>query len=79
MVAFETPGHYPGHMSVRLGHEGILLGDVAVHPALLDHPEWRYVSDVDGDRSVQTRRELLPALEGKLVLCGHYPDDGRRR
>jgi glyoxylase-like metal-dependent hydrolase (beta-lactamase superfamily II) len=79
VVAFETPGHYPGHMSVRLGDEGIILGDVAVHPALLDHPEWRYIWDVDGDRSVQTRRELLPALEGKLVLCGHYPDDGRRR
>jgi glyoxylase-like metal-dependent hydrolase (beta-lactamase superfamily II) len=73
VVAFEATGHYPGHMAVRLGEEGIVLGDVAVHPALLDHPEWRYVSDVDYERSVETRRELLPELEGKVVLCGHYP------
>jgi glyoxylase-like metal-dependent hydrolase (beta-lactamase superfamily II) len=76
VVAVETPGHYPGHMSVRLGDEAIVLGDVAVHPALLDHPEWRYVSDIDSERSAQTRRELLPELEGKVVLCGHFPDGG---
>jgi glyoxylase-like metal-dependent hydrolase (beta-lactamase superfamily II) len=79
IVAFEAPGHYPGHMALRLGDEGILLADTAVHPALLDHPEWQYVSDVDRERSVQTRRELLPELEGKVALCGHYPDDGRPR
>ena len=77
IVAFEAPGHYPGHMAIRLGDEGILLADVAVHPALLDHPEWRYVSDIDYERSVETRRGLLPELEGKVVLCGHYPGDGR--
>jgi glyoxylase-like metal-dependent hydrolase (beta-lactamase superfamily II) len=77
VVAFEAPGHYPGHMALRLGDEGIVLADVAVHPALLDHPEWRYVSDLEYERSVQTRRELLPELEGKVVLCGHYPDGVR--
>ena len=77
VVAFEAPGHYPGHMALRLGDEGIILADVAVHPALLDHPEWRYVSDLDHERSVETRRELLPQLEGKVVVCGHYPGDGR--
>ena len=76
IVAFEAPGHYPGHMALRLGDEGILLADTAVHPALLDHPEWQYVSDIDRERSVQTRRELLPELEEKVVLCGHYPDGG---
>jgi glyoxylase-like metal-dependent hydrolase (beta-lactamase superfamily II) len=79
VVAFETPGHYPGHMSVRLGDEGIVLGDAAVHPALLDHPEWRYVSDIDFERSAHTRRELLPELEGKVVLCGHFPNGGEWR
>lgn len=73
VVAFETPGHYPGHMSIRLGDEAILLGDAAVHPALLEHPDWPYVSDFDQARSAQTRRELLPTLEGKAVACGHYP------
>jgi glyoxylase-like metal-dependent hydrolase (beta-lactamase superfamily II) len=79
IVAFEAPGHYPGHMALRLGDEGIILADTAVHPALLDHPEWRYVSDIDYGRSVQTRRELLSELEAKVVLCGHYPDGGEWR
>jgi glyoxylase-like metal-dependent hydrolase (beta-lactamase superfamily II) len=79
VVAFEAPGHYPGHMALRLGDEGIVLADVAVHPALLEHPEWRYVSDIDYERTVQTRRDLLPGLERKVVLCGHYPGDCRPR
>jgi glyoxylase-like metal-dependent hydrolase (beta-lactamase superfamily II) len=79
IVAFETPGHYPGHMSVRLGDEGIVLGDAAVHPALLDHPEWSYVSEVDSERSAQTRLELLPELDGKTVFSSHFPDGGRWR
>jgi glyoxylase-like metal-dependent hydrolase (beta-lactamase superfamily II) len=74
VTAFEAPGHYPGHMALRLGDEGIVLADVAVHPALLDHPEWRYVSDVDPDRSIETRRDLLAGLAGKTVLCGHFPE-----
>jgi glyoxylase-like metal-dependent hydrolase (beta-lactamase superfamily II) len=79
VVAFETPGHYPGHMSVRLGDDAVILGDAAVHPSQLDHPDWRYVFDIDSARSVQTRRELLPELEGKVVLCGHYPAGGEWR
>ena len=81
VAAFQAPGHYPGHMAVRLsseGSEGVLLGDVAVHPAMLDVPELRYVSDVDQDTSIATRRAILPELVDRdvVVACGHYPGSG---
>jgi glyoxylase-like metal-dependent hydrolase (beta-lactamase superfamily II) len=75
------PGHYPGHLGLRLESEGeqaLLMADVAVHPALLDHPEWRYVSDLDYDECVATRRAVLPELVDRdvLAVCGHYPGTG---
>lgn len=81
VAAFQAPGHYPGHMAVRLsseGSEGVLLGDIAVHPAMLDVPELRYVSDVDQDTSIATRRAILPGLVDRdvVVACGHYPGSG---
>jgi glyoxylase-like metal-dependent hydrolase (beta-lactamase superfamily II) len=76
VTAFPTPGHLPGHMSLRLESGTVVLGDVAVHPAQLAEPEWRYVDDEDGDRSVATRQALLPELAGKVVACGHYPGSG---
>ncbi|MBA3333435.1 MAG: MBL fold metallo-hydrolase, partial [Actinobacteria bacterium] len=48
VTTFVAPGHYPGHLAVRLaseGQEAVLLADVAVHPALLDEPDWIYISD----------------------------------
>jgi glyoxylase-like metal-dependent hydrolase (beta-lactamase superfamily II) len=79
--AFESAGHYPGHMAVRVrseGAEAILLADTAVHPALLHEPDWRYVSDEDHAVSAGTRRSLLPELVDRdvVVACGHYPGSG---
>jgi glyoxylase-like metal-dependent hydrolase (beta-lactamase superfamily II) len=56
----------------------VLIADAAVHPALLDEPEWAYVFDFDSDRSAATRRRLVTELvDGDvLVICGHYPDGG---
>ena len=81
VTAFEAPGHYPGHMAVRVESEGeyaLLIADVAVHPALLENPEWAYVSDADGAAAAATRRALLPELVDRdvLVVCGHYPGSG---
>ncbi len=81
IVAFPAPGHYPGHMAVRLSSDGrgaVLLADVAVHPAMLDRPELPYVSDIDQPASVETRRALFPELIDRdvLVACGHYPGSG---
>ena len=52
VTAFSPSGHYPGHMALRLeshGETALLVADSAVHPALLDEPDWVYVSDGDPD------------------------------
>jgi glyoxylase-like metal-dependent hydrolase (beta-lactamase superfamily II) len=56
----------------------MLIADAAVHPALLDQPDWIYVSDFDAGQSVTTRRFLLRDFidSDVLVVCGHYPDGG---
>jgi glyoxylase-like metal-dependent hydrolase (beta-lactamase superfamily II) len=81
VTAFEAPGHYPGHMALRLasdGREAVLAADVAVHPALLHEPDWLYVSDVDPTVTADNRHALLPELLDRdvLVACGHYPGTG---
>jgi glyoxylase-like metal-dependent hydrolase (beta-lactamase superfamily II) len=81
VVAFETPGHYPGHMSVRIrsgGAEAVVLGDVSPHPALLDRPEWVFVHDDDAAENESTRRTIRAELVDRevLAICGHYPGSG---
>jgi glyoxylase-like metal-dependent hydrolase (beta-lactamase superfamily II) len=78
VVTLDLPGHLAGHLGLRLGEEAVVIGDAAVHPALLDQPAWGYVSDQDGARSAETRRALLPDVvdQDLVVICGHYPDGG---
>jgi glyoxylase-like metal-dependent hydrolase (beta-lactamase superfamily II) len=81
VTPFESPGHYPGHMALRLASNGsnaVLLADTAVHPALLHEPEWVYVADGDPPACAETRRRLLPELVDRdvTVACGHYPGSG---
>jgi glyoxylase-like metal-dependent hydrolase (beta-lactamase superfamily II) len=76
VVAFDTPGHLPGHMSVRVGDELVIMGDVAVHPAQLARPGLVYVSDDDADRSAQTREQALSAHGDRILACGHFPGSG---
>jgi glyoxylase-like metal-dependent hydrolase (beta-lactamase superfamily II) len=70
VTAFPAPGHYPGHVALRLESEGesaLLIADSAVHPALLDEPDWVYVFDGDPKVCVETRRWLLPELVDRDV------------
>lgn len=81
VTAFPLPGHYPGHMGLRIesgGERALLIADAAVHPAMLDEPELLYVSDVDPAVSAGTRGDLLTEIVDAdvLVACGHYPDGG---
>lgn len=81
VTAFESPGHYPGHTALRLESgdaAAVLLADTAVHPALLQEPDWVYVADGDPAVCAETRRALLPTLvdRGVVVACGHYPGTG---
>jgi glyoxylase-like metal-dependent hydrolase (beta-lactamase superfamily II) len=81
VTAVDLPGHYPGHLGVRVesgGTELLLIADAAVHPALLDRPEWAYAADGDHEQCAVTRRGLVETLvdSDTLVACGHYPNGG---
>ncbi len=81
VTAFPLPGHFPGHMGLRIESEGqraVLIADAAVNPMLLDEPDHAYVSDGDAAACAATRRALLPELvdQDVLTLCGHYPAGG---
>ncbi len=76
VVAFETPGHLPGHMSVRVGDELVILGDVAVHPAQLARPGLVYASDANAERSAATREEVLARYGDRVLAGGHLPGTG---
>jgi glyoxylase-like metal-dependent hydrolase (beta-lactamase superfamily II) len=75
--AFETPGHAPGHMSLELTLAGvttILAGDVAVHPAQLDHPDFVYLYEHDAAEAVRTRHALLDRISPAVtVMHAHVP------
>lgn len=79
--AFDAPGHYPGHMALRIGSQAaraVILGDVAPHPALLDRPEWEFAFDEDSAANAPIRRKLVAELvdSDALLVCGHYPGSG---
>jgi glyoxylase-like metal-dependent hydrolase (beta-lactamase superfamily II) len=81
VTAFPLPGHFPGHMGLRVESEGeraVLIADAAVNPMLLDEPERAYISDADAAVCAATRAALLPELvdQDVLTVCGHYPDGG---
>ena len=81
VTAFPLPGHFPGHMGLRIDSEGeraVLIADAAVNPMLLDHPDRVYSSDAEPGACAATRRGLLPELvdQDVLVVCGHYPAGG---
>jgi N-acyl homoserine lactone hydrolase len=69
-----TPGHTPGHQSVRIGDEPILAADVAYFASSLDDRRFPPFGD---DQAEQGRSaERLRALRdgGFAVLPGHDPN-----
>lgn len=76
-----APGHTPGHQCVLVtsGNErAILWGDLAVHPAQLSEPDWRFAADMDPNAARQTRHRLLDRIEaeGMTVAARHFPAPG---
>ena len=72
-----TPGHTPGHMSVRLESERdrlMVLGDVVVYEAQVADPDLVYVSDEAAALAVETRKRVLAELadEGTPMIAGHF-------
>jgi glyoxylase-like metal-dependent hydrolase (beta-lactamase superfamily II) len=79
-----TPGHTPGHHSVRItsgGEEAIISGDMVHHPAQIARPDWSCFLDYDGTASAETRRKILSeaAANNYLFVGTHFvaPSAGR--
>jgi N-acyl homoserine lactone hydrolase len=69
-----TPGHTPGHQSVRVGGRLVIAGDVVHYASTLDdHRFPSFAEDFDAQaRSANRLREMRDA--GLRVLPGHDPD-----
>ena len=72
-----TPGHTPGHVSVRIsskGHDAVITGDVMHHPSQMAHPEWKCTADSDSDAACETRLSFLEryAEQPMLVIGTHF-------
>jgi glyoxylase-like metal-dependent hydrolase (beta-lactamase superfamily II) len=79
-----TPGHTPGHASVRIrsrGEEAVITGDLMHHPVQCAHPDWASRVDWRPDTAAATRRRFLEryAETDTLVIGTHFatPTAGR--
>ena len=57
-----TPGHTPGHVSVRIsskGEEALITGDCMHHPCQMARPDWASAADSDPDAARRTRLSVL--------------------
>ena len=79
-----TPGHTPGHVSVRIssrGEEAVITGDLMHHPVQCAEVSWASRFDVDPEAARRTRRAFLERYAGRpvLVLGTHFaaPTGGR--
>ena len=72
-----TPGHTPGHVSVRIasnGEEGLITGDFVHHPCQIAHPEWLSTADSDPAEARLTRERMLTRFADApiLVIGTHF-------
>jgi glyoxylase-like metal-dependent hydrolase (beta-lactamase superfamily II) len=79
-----TPGHTPGHVSVRIcsqGEEAVITGDLMHHPVQCAEPAWASNFDSDPEAARGTRRAFLARYADRpvLVLGTHFatPTGGR--
>jgi glyoxylase-like metal-dependent hydrolase (beta-lactamase superfamily II) len=72
-----TPGHTPGHVSVRIasqGEEALITGDSMHHPCQIARPQWSSTADTDPAAAQQTRERMLTGLADApiLVIGTHF-------
>jgi glyoxylase-like metal-dependent hydrolase (beta-lactamase superfamily II) len=79
-----TPGHTPGHVSVKIesaGARAVITGDMVHHPVQLAEPTWGSRPDAEPERAVQTRRSFVDRYGDSdvLVIGTHFagPTAGR--
>ncbi len=76
--AVPATGHTPGHLAILLSSGGqhlLNLGDAAVHPLHLEHPDWENGFDLTRTEALISRRELLDraVAERMRVMAFHFP------
>jgi len=84
-----TPGHSPGHVSIRIssrGENAVVTGDLMHHPCQLARPKWSSPFDFDKAAALQTRLDFLRRFGDQPVLvfgshfatpsAGHIVRDG---
>jgi glyoxylase-like metal-dependent hydrolase (beta-lactamase superfamily II) len=71
-----TPGHTPGHCSVRIsssGQDAIITGDLMHHPSQCAHPDWCSIADTDRNQARRTRRRFLERYaDGPVLAIGTH-------
>ena len=72
-----TPGHTPGHVSVRIesqGQRAVITGDLMHHPCQIARSDWKCTADSDAVQAVATRRDFIErqADQPELVFGTHF-------
>ncbi len=72
-----TPGHTPGHVSVRIesrGQRAVITGDMVHHPVQLAEPHWSSHPDTLRERAIETRRDFVARYGDSdvLVIGTHF-------
>jgi len=74
-----TPGHTPGHVSVRIdsaGERAVITGDLMHHPIQCGEPDMKTNFCADHDRSIRTRRQFLERYQDRsaYIIGSHFCD-----
>ena len=72
-----TPGHTPGHVSVRIASDGshaLITGDCIHHPCQMTRTDWCSSADYDQAEGRRTRESLLERVADSdvLVIGTHF-------
>jgi glyoxylase-like metal-dependent hydrolase (beta-lactamase superfamily II) len=76
--AVPAPGHTPGHIAVEVASAGkvlLYIGDAAVHPLHLKHPDWAPIYDILPEQAAASKRRIFDGAAARraLVLGQHFP------
>jgi glyoxylase-like metal-dependent hydrolase (beta-lactamase superfamily II) len=79
VTVIATPGHTPGHVSLRVesnGERAILVGDTVYGPIHLLEPDWHVAFDGNRQQARESRRRIFRELaEPHTIGAGiHFPD-----
>ena len=79
VTVIPTPGHTAGHVSLAIasqGQHGLVMSDVAIHPALVTEDGWASAAEMDPALAARTRREFLDRAEAENATCVRLPLPG---